>query len=65
MFTLNMTFIFSKIREYVFRDPHSISFMFPTLSYNQSGSKQVDTYILHTLFTHNDSKLLALFQWLK
>ena len=40
-FTANMTFIFSKIREYVFRDPHSIAFMFHTLPYNQKGHKQV------------------------
>ncbi|CAI8043979.1 hypothetical protein GBAR_LOCUS24413 [Geodia barretti] len=39
-FTANMTFIFSKIREYVFRDPHSIAFMFHTLPYNQKGHKQ-------------------------
>ena len=40
-FTANMTFIFSKIKDYVFRDPHSIPFMFETLPYSQSGKKRV------------------------
>ena len=40
-FTTNMTFVFSKIKDYVFRDPHSIPFMFQTLPYIQKGPKKV------------------------